>query len=124
MKKRPPPFTFLKGGGRFFQVQEILNLMTLVRSEGTFPPYRKWIFHILDNKSTTCFSPLSPVCSFAEMLLPLRDTVPHLRFLHIFAVLLIIPQYSHQGKQVPEAHNTIRDIMKGETCLSDRKSVV
>ena len=91
-----------------------------VRSEGTFPPYRKWIFHILDNKSTTCFSPLSPACSFAEMLLPLRDTVPHLRFLHIFAVLLIIPQYSHQGKQVPEAHNTIRDIMKGETCLSQK----
>ena len=29
MKKRPPPFTFSKGGGRFFQVQEILNLMTL-----------------------------------------------------------------------------------------------
>ena len=29
MKKRPPPFTFSKGGGRFFQVREILNLMTL-----------------------------------------------------------------------------------------------
>ena len=29
MKKRPAPFTFSKGGGRFFQVLEILNLMTL-----------------------------------------------------------------------------------------------
>ena len=30
MKKRPPPFTFSKGGGRFFQVQEIFYLMTLM----------------------------------------------------------------------------------------------
>ena len=36
MKKRPPPFTFSKGGGRFFQVLEILNLMTLDRRQEYF----------------------------------------------------------------------------------------
>ena len=35
MKKRPAPFTFSKGGGRFFQVLEILNLMTLPERPST-----------------------------------------------------------------------------------------
>ncbi|MCI9294254.1 MAG: hypothetical protein HFF48_03385 [Lawsonibacter sp.] len=39
MKKRPPPFTFSKGGGRFFQVQEILNLMTLFLAQFLFSAF-------------------------------------------------------------------------------------
>jgi hypothetical protein len=30
MQKRPPPFTFSKGGGRFFQAREIFHLMAMV----------------------------------------------------------------------------------------------
>jgi len=50
MKKRPPPFENVKGGGRFFQVQEILNLMTLSHSVRGFFAAHLHLSHIFSSK--------------------------------------------------------------------------